>query len=317
MDVHNRPSSIVPAHRSTCSAMHMPSVCATRAGQAPSAVHSTDLRVAVVGACATPVLPHASGRPRKRAWSSRHRISQGSSQQRASGMRSTARNVLSGADVGNANARMIGRASGKRNADRRPGRRQWTYPTLIYVDPGTAIAARQVRCPARLQPRRRPWVVNNVIGTLQTGSAGDVRLERAIRAAKTRRAICAQVLIPSRRVTSCPRCTDLSVRIRRTRVEICTNETPGRSLQWPDRRQRVRSEQNVPRLLDARFKYVPAASTDITLTWRRFGYRPTTDAERQARQRALGTFDHARRRSIRALNARARSRSSSADVPGR
>lgn len=39
------------------------------------------------------------------------------------------------------------------------------------------------------------------------------------------------------------------------------------------------------RILDARFKYVPALATNVVATWRRFGYRPTTDAERLARQR--------------------------------
>jgi hypothetical protein len=38
------------------------------------------------------------------------------------------------------------------------------------------------------------------------------------------------------------------------------------------------------RLLDRRFKYVPSAKTDIAATWRRFGFRPTTEAERRARQ---------------------------------
>jgi hypothetical protein len=38
------------------------------------------------------------------------------------------------------------------------------------------------------------------------------------------------------------------------------------------------------RLLDAKFKYVPSNSTNITTTWKRFGYRPTTEAERRARQ---------------------------------
>jgi hypothetical protein len=38
------------------------------------------------------------------------------------------------------------------------------------------------------------------------------------------------------------------------------------------------------RLLDRKFKYVPSAKTDIAATWRRFGFRPTTDAERRARQ---------------------------------
>ncbi len=39
------------------------------------------------------------------------------------------------------------------------------------------------------------------------------------------------------------------------------------------------------RLLDPRFRYVPATQTDILTTWRRFGFRPTTDSERRARQR--------------------------------
>jgi hypothetical protein len=43
------------------------------------------------------------------------------------------------------------------------------------------------------------------------------------------------------------------------------------------------------RLLDARFKYTPSTSTNIVTTWKRHGYKPTTEAERQARQRrALG-----------------------------
>jgi hypothetical protein len=39
------------------------------------------------------------------------------------------------------------------------------------------------------------------------------------------------------------------------------------------------------RLLDARFKYTPSTSTNIVTTWKRHGYKPTTEAERQARQR--------------------------------
>jgi hypothetical protein len=39
------------------------------------------------------------------------------------------------------------------------------------------------------------------------------------------------------------------------------------------------------RLLDPRFRYVPAAKTDVLATWRRFGFRPMTDSERRARQR--------------------------------
>jgi hypothetical protein len=36
-------------------------------------------------------------------------------------------------------------------------------------------------------------------------------------------------------------------------------------------------------LLDPRFKYVPAASTDITATWRRHGFDARWNAERRAR----------------------------------
>ena len=38
------------------------------------------------------------------------------------------------------------------------------------------------------------------------------------------------------------------------------------------------------RLLDPGFRYVPSAKTNVAATWRRFGYRPTTEAERRARQ---------------------------------
>ena len=43
------------------------------------------------------------------------------------------------------------------------------------------------------------------------------------------------------------------------------------------------------RLLDQRFKYIPSAKTDIAATWRRFGFRPTTDTERRARQRTFSS----------------------------
>jgi hypothetical protein len=39
------------------------------------------------------------------------------------------------------------------------------------------------------------------------------------------------------------------------------------------------------RIYDARFKYTPALSTNIMATWKRFGFKPTTEAERMARQR--------------------------------
>lgn len=35
------------------------------------------------------------------------------------------------------------------------------------------------------------------------------------------------------------------------------------------------------------FKYTPSALTDIRATFARFGFRPTTDAERRARQQAV------------------------------
>lgn len=38
------------------------------------------------------------------------------------------------------------------------------------------------------------------------------------------------------------------------------------------------------RLLDPRFKYVPAARTDVLATWRRFGFKPTTEGERRSRK---------------------------------
>ena len=41
------------------------------------------------------------------------------------------------------------------------------------------------------------------------------------------------------------------------------------------------------RLLDAKFKYTPSTSTNIMSTWRKFGFKPTTEAERMSRQRRL------------------------------
>ena len=38
------------------------------------------------------------------------------------------------------------------------------------------------------------------------------------------------------------------------------------------------------RLSDPRFKYVPSTLTDVAATWRRFGFRPTTESERRARR---------------------------------
>jgi hypothetical protein len=41
-------------------------------------------------------------------------------------------------------------------------------------------------------------------------------------------------------------------------------------------------------LLDPRFNYVPAASTDITATWRRHGFDARWNAERRARLQQRG-----------------------------
>jgi hypothetical protein len=37
-------------------------------------------------------------------------------------------------------------------------------------------------------------------------------------------------------------------------------------------------------ILDPSFPYVPAVATSVADTWRRFGWRPTTEEERSSRQ---------------------------------
>jgi hypothetical protein len=46
-------------------------------------------------------------------------------------------------------------------------------------------------------------------------------------------------------------------------------------------------------LLEPSFKYVPSHRTDVSATWRRFGFRPTTETERRQRQQPprTGTID--------------------------
>ena len=39
------------------------------------------------------------------------------------------------------------------------------------------------------------------------------------------------------------------------------------------------------RIYDSRFKYTPSTDTNILSTWKRYGFRPTTERERLARQR--------------------------------
>ena len=38
-------------------------------------------------------------------------------------------------------------------------------------------------------------------------------------------------------------------------------------------------------ILDDSFRYVPAIATSVAETWRRFGWRPTTEEERKRRRR--------------------------------
>jgi hypothetical protein len=40
-------------------------------------------------------------------------------------------------------------------------------------------------------------------------------------------------------------------------------------------------------ILDHSFRYVPAVATSVMQTWRRFGWQPTTDDERQRRRSGL------------------------------
>lgn len=42
-------------------------------------------------------------------------------------------------------------------------------------------------------------------------------------------------------------------------------------------------------ILDDSFRYVPATSTSVAETWRRFGWRPVTDEERKRRRRAAAS----------------------------
>ena len=57
------------------------------------------------------------------------------------------------------------------------------------------------------------------------------------------------------------------------------------------------------RILDARFKYTPSTNTNIVTTWKRHGYKPTTEAERLARQRrAMGTAGDTRSASVTSLD---------------
>ncbi len=51
-------------------------------------------------------------------------------------------------------------------------------------------------------------------------------------------------------------------------------------------------------LLDPRFKYIPAINTDVLETFRRFGFKPTSDEERRERQSRLDPRSHQPTRSL-------------------
>jgi hypothetical protein len=46
-------------------------------------------------------------------------------------------------------------------------------------------------------------------------------------------------------------------------------------------------EDTEMRIFDSRFKYTPSTSTNIVSTWKRHGFKPTSEAERLARQRRM------------------------------
>ena len=56
------------------------------------------------------------------------------------------------------------------------------------------------------------------------------------------------------------------------------------------------------RIYDARFKYTPSTSTNIVATWKRFGFKPTTESERLARQRRALLDDSTGGASVTALD---------------
>ena len=64
-------------------------------------------------------------------------------------------------------------------------------------------------------------------------------------------------------------------------------------------------------ILDSSFRYVPAVATSVAETWRRFGWRPTTDEERKSRRKpaaALVVNEVGRARPIRLAGSRAQAR---------
>lgn len=65
------------------------------------------------------------------------------------------------------------------------------------------------------------------------------------------------------------------------------------------------------RILDRRFKYTPSVNTNVLETLKRHGFKPTTDAERKARQKksqgpakTVSADELTRRRLARQANAK-------------
>lgn len=56
------------------------------------------------------------------------------------------------------------------------------------------------------------------------------------------------------------------------------------------------------RLLDPRFNYVPAAATDVTATWKRFGFDPKANAERRSRSRRVAVVTREARSETAAIH---------------
>ena len=56
------------------------------------------------------------------------------------------------------------------------------------------------------------------------------------------------------------------------------------------------------RLLDPSFKYTPSMSTDIVKTWKRHGFKPTTETERQRRLRGSQAAASTRTASVTPLS---------------
>jgi hypothetical protein len=59
-----------------------------------------------------------------------------------------------------------------------------------------------------------------------------------------------------------------------------------RSARWrsPQRSNGELIMKPIGSILDASFRYVPSVATSVASTWRRAGWRPTTDEERKARR---------------------------------